>query len=120
MSPRVAPLAVTSQHHELRTTEKETLDMSDQQALRTFTLVFTLVTALALTLVFVQPASAQTENVLYNFALGSGVGGGPYTGLITDSAGNLYGAARSDTYYGAAYELIPSSGGGWTLRILHE
>ena len=94
--------------------------MTDQQALRTFTLVFTLVTALALTVVFVQPANAQTESVLYNFALGSGVGGGPYTGLITDSAGNLYGAARSDTYYGAAYELIPSSGGGWTLRILHE
>src|SRR5258706_1872693 len=94
--------------------------MTDQQALRTFNLVFTLFTALVLTLVFGQQASAQTESVLYNFALGSGVGGGPYTGLITDSAGNLYGAARSDTYYGAAYELIPSSGGVWTLRILHE
>ena len=76
--------------------------MTHQQALRTFTLVCTLFTALALTLVFAQPASAQTESVLYTFLNGSGVGGGPYTGLITDSAGNLYGAARSDTYYGAA------------------
>jgi len=91
--------------------------MTAQKALRTFVSVFTLFTALAL---FVQPASAQTESVIYNFALGSGVGGGPSGSLIADSAGNLYGAARSDTYYGAAYELIPSSGGVWTLRILHE
>jgi uncharacterized repeat protein (TIGR03803 family) len=94
--------------------------MREQRALPTFTLVCTLFTALALTLVFTQPASAQTESVLYTFLTGSGVGGGPYTGLIADSAGNLYGAAGSDTYLGAAYELIPSSGGGWTLKILHE
>jgi uncharacterized repeat protein (TIGR03803 family) len=94
--------------------------MREQQTLPMSTLVCTLFTALALTLVFAQPASGQTESVLYNFAIGSGVGGGPYTGLIADSAGNLYGAARSDTNNGAAYELIPSSGGGWTLRILHE
>src|SRR5260370_33312340 len=95
--------------------------MTEQQALRTFNLLFTLLTALALTLVLAQPASAQTESVIYsNFVTGSGVGGGPYTGLIADAAGNLYGAARSDTYNGAAYELIPSSGGIWTLKILHE
>src|SRR5260370_38590114 len=95
--------------------------MPEQPALRTFNLLFTLLTALALTLVLAQPASAQTESVIYsNFVTGSGVGGGPYTGLIADSAGNLYGAARSDTYNGAAYELIPSSGGIWTLKILHE
>src|ERR1700730_16286618 len=95
--------------------------MTDQQRLPTFTLVCTLLTARALTLVFAQPASAQTESVIYNnFVTGSGVGGGPYTSLIADSAGNLYGAAGSDMYYGAAYELIPSAGGVWTLKILHE
>src|SRR5260370_18107364 len=96
-------------------------NMTEEQALRTFNLVFTLFTALALTLVFAQPASAQTESVIYsNFVTGSGVGGGPYTGLIADSAGNLYGGAGSNMYNGAAYELVPSSGGIWTLKILHE
>src|SRR5258708_8061502 len=89
--------------------------------LRTLTLALNLFTALALTVIFAQPASAQTESVIYsNFVTGSGVGGGPYTGLIADSAGNLYGAAGSNMYNGAAYELIPSSGGIWTLKILHE
>jgi uncharacterized repeat protein (TIGR03803 family) len=91
--------------------------MTEEQGLRRFASVFVLFTALAL---FAQPASAQTESVLYTFLNSSGVGGGPYTGLIADSAGNLYGAARNDTQTGVAYELIPSSGGGWTLKILHE
>jgi uncharacterized repeat protein (TIGR03803 family) len=95
--------------------------MTNQQSLPTFTLACTLFAALALALVFARPASAQTESVLYsNFVSGSGVGGGPYTGLIADSAGNLYGAAGSDMWNGAAYELIPSAGGIWTLKILHE
>ena len=90
-------------------------------ALRILTRVLNLFIALALTVVFAQPARAQTESVIYsNFVTGSGVGGGPYTGLIADSAGNLYGAAGSNMYNGAAYELIPSSGGIWTLKILHE
>src|SRR5258708_23446594 len=90
-------------------------------ALRILTRVLHLFIALALTVVFAQPARAQTESVIYNdFVTGSGVGGGPYTGLIADSAGNLYGAAGSNMYNGAAYELIPSSGGIWTLKILHE
>jgi uncharacterized repeat protein (TIGR03803 family) len=79
--------------------------------------VLSLFTALAL--IVAQPASAQSESVLYNFAVGSGVGGGPAGSLIMDSAGNLYGVAGSNTG-GAAYELIPASGGGWTLKILHE
>jgi len=93
--------------------------MTDQQTLPTFTRVCTLLMALALALVVAQPAGAQTENVIYNFAVGSGVGGGPMGGLIADSAGNLYGAAGSNDG-GAAYELIPSSGGVWTLKVLHE
>ena len=90
--------------------------MTDQQARLTFGSLFILFTALAL---FVATASAQTENVIFNFTLGSGVGGGPVGGLIADSAGNLYGAAGSNDG-GAAYELIPSSGGAWTLKVLHE
>src|SRR5258708_30849318 len=91
------------------------------RGLRILTRVLNLFIALALTVVFAQPARAQTESVIYNnFVTGSGVGGGPYTGLIADSAGNLYGAAGSNMYNGAAYELITSSGGIWTLKILHE
>jgi uncharacterized repeat protein (TIGR03803 family) len=93
--------------------------MTDQQTLPTFTLVCTLLTALAVTLVFAQPASAQTESVLYGFTTGDGAER-PYGSLITDSAGNLYGAAGSDSYGGAAYELLPSAGGVWSLKILHE
>jgi uncharacterized repeat protein (TIGR03803 family) len=83
------------------------------------TLVFTFaLAALALALVLAQPASAQTESVLYDFVTGDGAQT-PVGSLIMDSAGNLYGIAGSDTE-GAAYELSPSSGGIWTLKILHE
>jgi uncharacterized repeat protein (TIGR03803 family) len=90
--------------------------MKDQKALRTFTLVFTLFTALSL--VLAQTASAQTESVLYGFTTGDGAEP-PVGSLTMDSEGNLYGVAGSNQE-GAAYELVPSAGGDWTLKILHE
>jgi uncharacterized repeat protein (TIGR03803 family) len=92
--------------------------MKEQQTLPTFTLVCTLFTALALALVFAQPARAQTESVLYSFTVGSGAST-PVGSLTMDSAGNLYGVAGSNQE-GAAYELSPSAGGTYTLKILHE
>lgn len=67
--------------------------------LRVLTLALNLFTALALIVISAQPASGQTETVLYSFCSTGGWcagGGGPATGVIADSAGNLYGV----TYYG--------------------
>ena len=84
--------------------------MTTQQALRTITFVFALLFALAL--VVAQPASAQTESVLYSFCpKGGGCPDGENPeGLIADSAGNLYGV----TLYGGtgnggvAFKVSPS------------
>ena len=58
-----------------------------------------------------QAGGGWTEKVLYSF--GSGTDGfAPYSGLVFDAAGNLYGT----TYYGGTYsrgtvfELTPASG----------
>jgi len=53
-----------------------------------------------------------TENVLYSFTAGND-GENPFSGLIFDSAGNLYGTNFSNT----AYELIPSQS-GWSEQTL--
>ena len=62
-----------------------------------------------------------TEKVLHNF--GNSLDGGfPYSGLILDASGNLYGT----TYYGGPYddgvvfELTPTVSGSWTEKILHN
>jgi len=86
--------------------------------LRILTLVLNLFTALALIIICAQPASAQTESVLYSFTTGDGAQG-PGGSLTMDSAGNLYRIAGSNQE-GAAYELSPSAGGTYTLKILHE
>jgi uncharacterized repeat protein (TIGR03803 family) len=68
-------------------------------------------------------AAQPTETVLYSFK-GTSVGGdgqSPASGLVFDSAGNLYGT----TAYGGAYQwgtvfkLSPGSN-GWTETILHS
>ena len=92
--------------------------MKERQGHPTFTFLFTLSLALALVVLFASPASAQTETVLYDFTTGDGAVY-PAGNLIMDSSGNLYGVSQSDTE-GAVYELIPSSGGTWTLKILYE
>ena len=59
------------------------------------------------------------ENVIYNFQ-GGADGRYPYTGLILDEAGNLYGTT-SDAGTGGGgtvFELSPS-GSGWTFSLLH-
>ena len=59
-----------------------------------------------------------TESVLHNFNIQDGTF--PNSGVISDSAGNLYGTALSHGPYsfGSAYELSPS-GSGWDFTILH-
>src|SRR5208282_2173298 len=62
-----------------------------------------------------------TESVLYSFAGGSD-GSEPFTGLIFDSAGNLYGttAYGGSSGVGTVYELSPISGGAWQETIVHN
>ncbi|MGO9561153.1 MAG: choice-of-anchor tandem repeat GloVer-containing protein [Candidatus Korobacteraceae bacterium] len=58
-----------------------------------------------------------TESILHNF--GSGLDGQtPYSGVIFDAAGNLYGnTVAGGTEEGTVYQLIPS-GGAWVENIL--
>lgn len=64
------------------------------------------------------PGASWTENTLHSFQNASD-GGTPYAGLISDSAGNLYGATTQGgtNYGGTAFKLAPS-GGSWTFSVL--
>jgi uncharacterized repeat protein (TIGR03803 family) len=63
-----------------------------------------------------------TGKVIYSFRKNGVDGYEPFFGLILDTAGDLYGT----TYLGgangagAAFELVPRAGGGWTENILHS
>lgn len=66
------------------------------------------------------PAHAQTYNVLENFSGGNGRY--PLAGLVADSAGDLYGTtfAGGASGYGEAFELKPSTSGGYTETVLYS
>jgi uncharacterized repeat protein (TIGR03803 family) len=71
----------------------------------------------------VPPATAWSETVLHNFAGEPNDGCNPQSGLILDSAGNLYGttfACGSGINTGTVYEMSPpqQSGGAWTETVL--
>jgi len=70
---------------------------------------------------FASLSYAQTEIVLYNFLGGPKDGASP-SGLVLDSAGNLYGTTRDGgtSAGGIAFEISPSGGGSWTETILHN
>lgn len=64
-----------------------------------------------------------TESVLYSFRGGTD-GATPETGVILDSAGNLYGSTlfggcNPTNCPGVVFELTPNQGGSWTERILY-
>ncbi len=69
-----------------------------------------------------------TETVLHTFSSGPD-GAGPWTGLIFDAAGNLYGTAFAGGNLnasacapygcGVVFKLSPNSTGGWTETVLH-
>ena len=66
-----------------------------------------------------------TETVLYNFP-GGVLGGNPFSGVILDAAGNLYGTTVGGGFYtcgnancGTVFKL-KRSGGNWSLRVLHS
>ena len=61
-----------------------------------------------------------TESLPYSFT-GGNDGGQPFSGVIFDGSGNLYGTAYygGDLGLGTVYELSPS-GGGWTQKTLTD
>jgi uncharacterized repeat protein (TIGR03803 family) len=62
-----------------------------------------------------------TEKQLHSFNSNGKDGYGPYGNLIFDGAGNLYGTTfygPSTRNYGAVFELLPVTGGGWKEKIL--
>ena len=81
----------------------------------------------ALLLIAARPAQAQTETVLYNFT-GGADGSHPDTSLISDGAGNFYGATElgglgcpGNQYgCGVVFELSPNGSGGWNETVLHS
>ncbi len=64
--------------------------------------------------------SSWTESVLYSFT-GGNDGGNPFSGVIFDGSGDLYGSAYigGDLGLGTAYELSPA-GSGWTQKTLTD
>jgi uncharacterized repeat protein (TIGR03803 family) len=62
-----------------------------------------------------------TESVIYSFT-GGADGGTPYSGLLLDSAGNLYGTTNigGASGQGTVFELTPGAGGTWTETVLHS
>jgi uncharacterized repeat protein (TIGR03803 family) len=69
---------------------------------------------------FVKGAATSQERVLRSF--NNADGAAPYAGLIFDAAGNLYGTTyEGGVYgYGTVFELISTTGGGWTEKVLHN
>ncbi len=59
-------------------------------------------------------STGWTESILYNFGSHSNDAGVPYSALVADTSGNLYGAANYP------YELSPKPGGGWAERVLYH
>jgi uncharacterized repeat protein (TIGR03803 family) len=72
-----------------------------------------------------------TEKVLHSFSNTGKEGYSPAGGLILDAKGNLYGTTpvggatqhcgvqRCPPPYGTVFELTPSTGGIWSLKVLH-
>ena len=76
----------------------------------------------ALVIILTHSAQAQTFSVLHNFT-GGGDGAHPDAGLISDSAGNLYGTTYGTTQfagmdYGNVFKL-KHQGSGWLLTSLY-
>jgi uncharacterized repeat protein (TIGR03803 family) len=62
-----------------------------------------------------------TENILHNF-IGGNDGTTPFSGVIIDAEGNLYGETNGggEFGWGIVFQLVPGSNGTWTENILHS
>jgi uncharacterized repeat protein (TIGR03803 family) len=69
------------------------------------------------------PGGSWTQQTLYSFG-NVGDGSGPYTGVLFDALGNLYGTTYNGgaSGLGTVYELSPPAiaGGAWTETLVHS
>ena len=62
-----------------------------------------------------------TETIIHNFGRSTD-GQSPYSGLIFDGSGNLYGTTGfgGSNNKGTVYKISPNGSGGWTETVLHN
>jgi uncharacterized repeat protein (TIGR03803 family) len=74
-----------------------------------------------MTLLLAPVASAQS-NYKSRHTLDGKNGTSPYSTLIFDPAGNIYGTTFIEGHYnfGTVFKLTPNSGGGWNESVLHS
>jgi len=87
---------------------------------RAATAALALATVFALTMVFTQPAQAQTFKVIHSFTGLNGDGANPYAGLTMDKAGNFYGTTSlgGGTGNGTVFKAA-KKGAGWIVTPLY-
>jgi uncharacterized repeat protein (TIGR03803 family) len=80
------------------------------------------VTILIVAVMATTPAIAQQEKVLHTFSFTTTDAATPWSGLIFDKAGNLFGtsSAGGTSNSGTVYELTPTASGAWRERVLHS
>jgi len=69
----------------------------------------------------VEISGMAQEKKLHNF--GSGMdGSAPYSSLVWDAAGNLYGTTSLGGVHGAGtvFKMMPNQSGAWTEKVLHN
>lgn len=68
------------------------------------------------------PGGAWKETVIHNFSASLFDGNNPYSGVVFDASGNLYGTTENggSEGAGAVFELTPSQNGAWTETILYS
>lgn len=103
--------------------------MSGKKLSGKITVLFAIFT-LAIIITMTTVAAAQQENILLNFSNGGSSGSDPYSDLIFDKAGNLYGTTvfggtgtGVNCNYdgcGTVFELVRQANGGWVERVLHN
>jgi uncharacterized repeat protein (TIGR03803 family) len=81
-----------------------------------------ILTTLTLSLILSTTVSAQTLKVLHNFDVTAGDGNIPYSGLIKDFAGNLYGTTLEGGAhnFGTVYRLSPIHNDDFEETILYS
>jgi uncharacterized repeat protein (TIGR03803 family) len=82
----------------------------------------TLLATIFVSLTFGLPVHGQTLNVLRNWGVARGDGNIPYSSLIADASGNLYGTTLEGgtSNFGTVYRLTPDGSGGWQNTVLYS